>query len=267
MADTNVAPASTASAGKPEKTKPSAKAKNAAKPRLVKSDVRSVSPEKAPAAAAATEAKAQPKRPAAEAKPQVKPAASAPKAEAPKAAAPKAAASKPVLETPEIEKNFNKIFEMFSPANFLAMAQGADGKSMGNVKGYDQLVGASVEQVDRLVNLVNNLLEASRETIEAAIEAGSMGTSLLESVSNELLTFVKATLEESIQAAKAMSEAKSVNEVIDLQTDFARSQLDNIMDEGNKLVEMTNSLVQDSLHPLRERLAGTLEMLTKATKI
>jgi phasin family protein len=68
-------------------------------------------------------------------------------------------------------------------------------------------------------------------------------------------------MEQSAEAARALSAAKSVQEAVELQTNFARTALETYLSEMNRMSETVASAVKDSLAPLNERATAAMEHL------
>ncbi|WP_309604659.1 TIGR01841 family phasin, partial [Phenylobacterium sp.] len=58
--------------------------------------------------------------------------------------------------------------------------------------------------------------------------------------------------------------AKSVQEVVELQTSFAKSALETYMAEMGRMSETVSASVKDSMKPLNERMTAMVERLQAA---
>jgi phasin family protein len=67
-----------------------------------------------------------------------------------------------------------------------------------------------------------------------------------------------------VAAAKSLAGAKSLQEVVELQTAFAKSALETYMSEFGKMSETVAASMKDSLKPLNERVTAVVEKMQSA---
>ena len=131
-----------------------------------------------------------------------------------------------------------------------AIAAGTEAMKDGFQKasvGYDQVAAASQENLDAVVES----LTVSQKGFEA------MGT--------EAQTFTKQAIEDSVTATKAAFGAKSVQELIELNTTYTRSAFDAYVSAATKMTEMFTSVAQEASAPLNARMTATVEAAQTAT--
>ena len=75
----------------------------------------------------------------------------------------------------------------------------------------------------------------------------------------QAMAFSKAVFDTQVSAAKSLAGAKSVQEVVELQTAFAKSALETYMSEFGKMTETVSSSVKESMKPLNERVTAAVE--------
>ena len=63
--------------------------------------------------------------------------------------------------------------------------------------------------------------------------------------------------------AQALFAAKTVQELVDLQTEISRSGYDSLVTESAKLTELSLALANDAAEPIQARLNATVEKLMK----
>ena len=67
-----------------------------------------------------------------------------------------------------------------------------------------------------------------------------------ESLGAQAMAFSKTSFETQVAAAKSLAGAKSVQEVVELQTAFAKSALETYMAEMGRMSETVSASVKDS---------------------
>jgi len=114
------------------------------------------------------------------------------------------------------------------------------------VKNYDQLVGYG------------------KETVEAYVKSANAAGKGAETLHNELYTYSKQSIEESIAATKALLGAKSVHEAFELQSDFAKTAFDAYVGQVTKLSEIFVATTKEALEPLQGRVQAWVEVVQDA---
>ena len=117
------------------------------------------------------------------------------------------------------------------------------------------------ETVERSLSTLNQLNDVSKRNLEAVVASISAATRGAEAVGAQAMSYGKSSMEQSAEAARALSAAKSVQEAVELQTNFARTALETYLSEMNRMSETVASAVKDSLAPLNERATAAMETL------
>lgn len=93
-----------------------------------------------------------------------------------------------------------------------------------------------------------------QEGLQVYARTGSIMVKGFEDLSREVALYAQATLEVNVAAAKAMTEAKSLDQMLDLQTKAARESFDIMMAEGAKLTELSFDLATKSMAPVQAQV-------------
>ena len=104
----------------------------------------------------------------------------------------------------------------------------------------------------------------SKQNLEAVVASVTAATKGAESLGAQVMAFSKSSLENQVAAAKSLAGAKSIQEVIELQTTFAKSALETYMAEMGKMSETVAGSVKDSFKPLNERVTAVVERFQAA---
>jgi hypothetical protein len=73
-------------------------------------------------------------------------------------------------------------------------------------------------------------------------------------VGTELLEFSKTRLDQTLAMSKALAQTNSLDEAIGLQSEFARSAMQDYVTEANKIVDLGTRSLLDSVSPLRQSM-------------
>ena len=129
---------------------------------------------------------------------------------------------------------------------------------------YEKMFTTAKEKVDEAVKGYDQFAVFGKENVEAFVAAGNVATKGMESLTAEWLTYGKQSIEDSISATKAMMGAKTLQELIDLQTAFTKSSLDSFVNQGTKVTELTAKVAQDTFAPINGRVNAAVDKVVKA---
>ena len=115
------------------------------------------------------------------------------------------------------------------------------------------------EGVDKSINALTEMNTLGKKNIEAAVESVTAATRGAEALSAQALAYSKKSWEDGVSAAQALASAKSVQEVIELQTAFAKSAMEAYLSEVTKMTDVMSASVKDSFKPINERATAIVE--------
>jgi phasin family protein len=113
--------------------------------------------------------------------------------------------------------------------------------------------------VEKTLAAMNEASVYSKKNLEALVASATAAAKGAETVGAQTMAFSKKAFDDQVAAARSLVGAKSVQEVVELQTTFARSFLETYMAEMGKLTETVSSSVKESLKPLNERVTDLVE--------
>ena len=117
------------------------------------------------------------------------------------------------------------------------------------------------ETVERSLSTLNQLNDVSKANLEAVVASIGAATRGAEAIGAQAMSYSKSATEQGMDAARALSAVKSVQEAVELQTNFARTALETYLSEMNRMSETVAASVKDSLAPLNERATAAMETL------
>jgi phasin family protein len=126
----------------------------------------------------------------------------------------------------------------------------------------DQFTAASntafKDGVDKTLTALNEANAVSKKNLEAVVASVTAATKGAEALGAQAMAFSKTA------AAKSLASAKSVQEVVELQTAYAKTALETYMAEMGKMSEVVSASVKDSMKPLNERMTAMVERMQAA---
>ena len=120
------------------------------------------------------------------------------------------------------------------------------------------------DAVEKSLTQLNELNAHSKKNLEAVIASVTAQAKGAEALGAQAMAYSKKAVEDHVAAAKSLSGAKSVQEVIELQTTYAKSALDAYIAEVSKMSDIVSSSVKDAVKPLNERVTAAVERLQAA---
>ncbi len=127
----------------------------------------------------------------------------------------------------------------------------------------EQVAQTATEQVEKATAAVTqsygDFATFQTEAFAALVRSGEILAKGAEALSKEYFTYAQHTAEANSEAAKALLAAKSVNEFVQLQSDFFRVSLDKSVDEGSKLSEMSFKIATEAFEPLQKQMTAAVE--------
>jgi phasin family protein len=117
------------------------------------------------------------------------------------------------------------------------------------------------ETVEKSLGALNEANAHSKRNLEAVVESVTAATRGAETLGAQALAFSKKSWEDSVAAAQSLSSAKSVQEVVEIQTNWAKSSLETYLSELNRWSDTVSASVKDTLKPLNERMTATVERI------
>jgi|GEM_PF-134263 len=124
---------------------------------------------------------------------------------------------------------------------------------------------AAKESMEKAMAAMSEMNAMTKANLEAMMTSATVATKSMEALTTRSMAYSKESMERSVAAMKSMSAAKSVQELVELQSEFVKKSMDAFMGEMNTTVEMVTASAKDSLKPLNERAAAFMNMMqTKA---
>lgn len=119
----------------------------------------------------------------------------------------------------------------------------------------EQVAAKSKEAVEQSMKSLDEMTDMARGNVEALLAAARAATTGMETIATHVAEVSRKSFEEATAVAKAMTGAKTPNELMQLQSDFAKTQFDSAVAEMSKLTEMLVKLGGEVFEPVQNRIA------------
>jgi phasin family protein len=119
------------------------------------------------------------------------------------------------------------------------------------------------QAVKRSQKAVEELAEVSKANVEALVDAGKIAVEGARSIGQDVVETSREGIEQAADAVRALAEAKSPTEFLQLQSEFARAQFDRFVAESSRLTESFVKLAGEAIQPIQSRATLNAERINK----
>jgi|SRR5690348_6565733 len=132
-------------------------------------------------------------------------------------------------------------------------------------EGSDELngVAATAAEPAELFTGYDELADLGRENFAAVLRANAAFTEGMEAIGKEVVAYARNSLETAAEAATALLAAKTLDDVVQLNSDFAKASFDRMIAGSTKLSEMGVKVASEALAPIGDRVEATFQKLAK----
>ena len=165
-----------------------------------------------------------------------------------------------------MNKSSKKVTDAASEAmeGVVAASQEAfDNLMKSSTEQYEKAFGGAKTQLDEALKQYDQFTVFGKDNVDAVMAASNAYAKGFETLTSELLNLSKHSMEESIAATKALFGAKTLQEMIELQTTLARTTFDKMISQTTRVGEVATKVAQDAFEPLTNRVSHAVEKFTK----
>jgi phasin family protein len=108
-----------------------------------------------------------------------------------------------------------------------------------------------------------NVKALTADNLETLVRINSVLSHGFEKISAEIISQSVASLESATAASAALLGAKTLRDVVELGSSFARTQYEKMMAGTTRLGELTAKVATDSFSPITERASRLIESRTR----
>ena len=119
------------------------------------------------------------------------------------------------------------------------------------------------QAVKRSQKAIEELAEVGKANVEALVDAGKIAVEGARSLSQDVVETGREGVEKAADVVRALAEAKSPTEFMQLQTEFARAQFDRFVAESSRLTESFVKLAGEAIQPIQSRATLNAERINK----
>jgi phasin family protein len=124
---------------------------------------------------------------------------------------------------------------------------------------FADATGRSEEAARRTRKAAEEFADVYRANLDAFVEAGRIAATGAQSIGQSVIAKSRDSLEQTANTVRSLAEAKSPTELLQLQSDFARSAFDRMVEDSSNLTESLVKLAGEAFQPLSNRASANVE--------
>lgn len=148
----------------------------------------------------------------------------------------------------------------FDPTNVFAGFGAFPGASAFE-KLFTEAAERGEETAKRSRKAAEELADIYRGNVDAFVEAGRIATAGAQSIGQDIAAKSRDSLEQTANRVRSLAEAKSATELLQLQSEFARSAFDRFVEDSSALTESFVKLAGEAFQPISNRASANVEKL------
>ncbi|MEM6679088.1 MAG: phasin family protein [Pseudomonadota bacterium] len=115
------------------------------------------------------------------------------------------------------------------------------------------------ESVEKMTKTLETTAGFGQQNFDAVVESGRIAAKAAEGINAELMALSKKSYEDGLAAAKDLSSAKSITELLEKQTAITKSTMDTMIAGANKMADLYTVAAKDAMAPLTARATATTD--------
>ena len=108
-----------------------------------------------------------------------------------------------------------------------------------------------------------DLASVGRENIEAFVKASTIWAKGTEEIGKSVAALTQAQVEASLATTKALLGVTNFKQALEIQNEAAKTSLDKLMAEGNKITELSMKVANEAIEPIQARVTVAVEKILK----
>jgi phasin family protein len=105
----------------------------------------------------------------------------------------------------------------------------------------------------------------TKQNSDAFMKSAQTWTSGLTQLSQTMAQFSQNLMQMSVAACQAASSARTLKDVAELQSDYAKTCTDALVENGTRITEMALKIANDASAPISQRANETMQQFTQRT--
>jgi phasin family protein len=177
-----------------------------------------------------------------------------------KAKTAKASPTKAARAKAQPARNERKTQMKFDPTNMFA-GFGALPGTAAFEKMFTEVAERGEETAKRSRKAAEEFAEMYRANVDAFVEASKIAATGAQSIGRSVAAKSRDNIEQTADTVRSLAEAKNPTELLQLQSDFARTAFDRFIEDSSALTESVAKLAGEAFQPISNRASANVEKL------
>ena len=115
--------------------------------------------------------------------------------------------------------------------------------------------------VDKLTRGMEGAATFGQQNLDAVVASSRIAAKAHETAGAEVAAFTKKSYEDGLAAAKEIASAKTLPELMEKQTAYARTALEAYVSEATRINDIYVAATREAFAPLNERFTKTVTLV------
>ena len=120
---------------------------------------------------------------------------------------------------------------------------------------------AATDQFEKIAKSFEDVAAFNQDTFDAIVKSSNIAVKAVEEMNAEIVSFSKKSMEEGVAVAKEMSSIKTLPELLEKQSEFAKTSMDDLMKQATKFNELYMAAAKDVMEPMNARATAAADLV------
>lgn len=133
--------------------------------------------------------------------------------------------------------------------------ESAEAAMTSSKEAMEKITAQAKDAAETSMKSIEEMTDLARGNVEAMLASARVAAAGFETLAAHISDVSRKSFEATTTAARAMTSAKTPNEMFQLQSDFAKAQFDHAVSEFSKMTEMMVKMSGEVMEPVQNRIA------------
>ena len=134
-------------------------------------------------------------------------------------------------------------------------------------QGYEQIISSTKEQLDKVNEFAfqgyPEIADFNKETVEAVLTSSNVVAKGVEELGQEIAAYAQQAAEKNLQTAQKLFATKNMQDILDLQAEWAKTAFDGFVAESAKLQDLSLQVGTKASEPISKQVNAAVEKFAK----
>jgi phasin family protein len=133
--------------------------------------------------------------------------------------------------------------------------ESAEAAMTSSKEAMEKITAQAKDAAETSMKSIEEMTDLARGNVEAMLASARVAAASFETLAAHISDVSRKSFEATTTAARAMTSAKTPNEMFQLQSYFAKTQFDHAVSEFSKMSEMMVKMSGEVMEPVQNRIA------------